>query len=177
MAVLALGLVVSLTLYGRARSAMLEAEAARARESAQREAAQFQAYVANILAANTAMEVESFDLAKARLDRCEDHLRGWEWWHLKLKCDPRLAAGHGHDGAIRSMTFSPDGATIATAASDGTVRLWGASTAAPLNTLGGPASDLPRHPVNAVAFSRDGRQLAAGDEGGGLRMWDPRTGR
>src|SRR5262249_39100929 len=41
----------------------------------------------------------------------------------------------GHSDRVFALTFSADGTRIASAAFDGTIRLWGASTGAPLRTF------------------------------------------
>jgi WD40 repeat protein len=44
----------------------------------------------------------------------------------------------GHAGGVTAMAFSPDGAVLATAADDGTVRLWNPRTGAELARLAVP---------------------------------------
>lgn len=61
----------------------------------------------------------------------------------------------GHILNLNGMAFSPDGATLATAAGDHTVRLWSIETGQEMLVLTLPSG------VNQVAFSPDGRILAA----------------
>jgi len=81
------------------------------------------------------------------------------WWQDQLLT--------GHTGTIRDAAFSPDGARAATAASDGTVRVWNieAQEAIQRYDLGGP--------VFAVEVSPDGRVVAGGAPPGDLWLIDP----
>ena len=63
------------------------------------------------------------------------------------------------------------GSLLASAAGDGTVRLWDPATGQPAATLEGHTGR-----VSGVAFSPDGRQLASAGDDGTVRSWDPATG-
>ena len=79
------------------------------------------------------------------------------------------AAAGGSPGA--SIAFSPDGATLATAGANGSIRLWDAATQ---QEIGTPMSAGPG-PVYALTFSPDGATLASADADGTARLWDAAT--
>src|SRR5207244_4502244 len=78
---------------------------------------------------------------------------------------------------FNTIAFSPDGKALASAGTDGTVRVWDPAAGREVFTLRGH-----RDPVNGVAFSPDGKLLASG--GGSerfpkdctVRLWDTATG-
>ena len=61
---------------------------------------------------------------------------------------------HGHDDVVSQVAFSPDGATVATAAHDLTVRLWDGKTGQPLRQL---AKHGDR--ISELLFAQQGRLL------------------
>ena len=77
----------------------------------------------------------------------------------------------GHTDAVLSLAFSPDSKRIASAAADGTIRLWDSANGKSLKIL-------RRHQgaVNAVAYSPDGRWLASAGHDGMVRLWEEKSG-
>ena len=57
----------------------------------------------------------------------------------RASTDPQWAYRVSH-----SVTFSPDGQTLASTSEDGTVKLWGVQTGMPVRTFSGHASGWPR---------------------------------
>jgi WD40 repeat protein len=83
---------------------------------------------------------------------------------------------HGHN--IWGMTFSGDGKSLATASSDGRLKVW-AWDPARMGHPREPALDLPIRVFGygeRVAFSIDGERLFAGGEEITVKMWDSKTG-
>ncbi|MEM1241001.1 MAG: hypothetical protein AAGI45_14255 [Cyanobacteria bacterium P01_H01_bin.26] len=76
----------------------------------------------------------------------------------------------GHSDWVNSVSFSPDGQTIATASNDSTVKLWDRS-GRELQTLEGHSGQ-----VWSVSFSPDGQTIATASTDSTVKLWD-RSGR
>jgi WD40 repeat protein len=85
---------------------------------------------------------------------------------------PLTALPHRHP--VLAVAFSPDGATLATAAGP-TVRLWDAATGGERLTLRGHRRDAGS--VTALAFTPDGAALLSGSIDRSVRLWDVAVGR
>lgn len=84
-------------------------------------------------------------------------------WHKPIS----RAVLRGHTDHVRSIAFNPDGTLIATASSDGAVRIWRA------DGRGSPAvlrGHLDR--VHIVNFSPDGKLLVTGSRDRTAMVWD-----
>ena len=73
-------------------------------------------------------------------------------------------------GRVASVTFSPDGRTLANASGE-TIRLWDVQTGDSKASFGNHTSSL-----SSVIFSPDGRTLASEDTDGNVALWDAQTG-
>ncbi|KAG8727534.1 hypothetical protein FRC10_005867, partial [Ceratobasidium sp. 414] len=80
--------------------------------------------------------------------------------------------GDGHEGMVRSVGYSPDGAYTASGSDDKTVRIWDAQAGHPVSQpIDGHISG-----VNSVAYSPDGAYIASGSDDSTVRIWDAQTG-
>ena len=82
----------------------------------------------------------------------------------------RLRTLRGHDGAVNSLAFSPDGSRIVSAGGDKNARVWDAAHGKELFVLSGTLADCD------VAFSPEGDRIVATGEEGQLRLWDAASG-
>ena len=132
-------------------------------------------------------------LAGKALADCPESLRGWEWNYLMRLRDGERPALTGHESSLWTAQFSPDGKRIATASSDGTVKVWDSADRRCLKTLTGYAGlhlrlSNNQLPFLTVAFSPDGSRIAAGSmelpltsladprrSPGLVKIWDAQT--
>ena len=98
----------------------------------------------------------------------------------------RLRARLPQGAGVRSLAFSPDGATLAVGTVTGRLKLWNVIAAKEKEAGSMPEWDSVRRQrlgsgrsyrnyVYSIAFSPDGRHVAAGDSAGSLLVWEVAT--
>jgi RNA polymerase sigma factor (sigma-70 family) len=105
-----------------------------------------------------------------------DYGKGGDWFARRWEVDTgrELAPLPIGKGGIRSVAYSPDGATLAVGGESGTaptVKLFEAATGRERRRIPVPDPSI----VRSVAFSPDGKTLAA-SAGSSTRLYDPATG-
>jgi WD40 repeat protein len=89
-----------------------------------------------------------------------------------------VAVLRGHEGSVRTVTFSPDGLLLASGGGDTTVRLWAVGTWKPIHTFKGHLLG-----VSSLSFTPDGSTLASAAfpansrAVGEVKLWNVDTGR
>ena len=84
----------------------------------------------------------------------------------------RKQALTGHDGSVRGVAVTPDGATAVSGGEDGVVRVWDLGGGCEQATLAGHTDW-----VRSVAVTHDGTRAVSGSDDGSVRVWDLKDSR
>lgn len=168
--------IVLLAIVSTVFAVRLNSEVGRRRDAerqanGERDLARWNAYVAQIAGALAAAETGEFEQMRSRLVASAFQPRGWEWGFLSRLADRSVTTITAHDAMIMDFAVSDDWTCYATAAGDGQVRLWDASTGQSTATF--DASDSGAR-VAAVAFMPDRLHVLSGDDAGIVRLLDRR---
>lgn len=112
--------------------------------------------------------IELLELQRPQVGQTD--LRGFEWYYYWKLCHGEIATLRGHRRSVTGLAYAPDGRTLVTGSSDGTVQLWNTQTNQPLKTLLGQPGG-----VECIAVTTDGKWFAAGGADGTVILWDART--
>ncbi len=151
-----------------------EGEATTAKNEAirERDAAEYEAYVAHLTAADASFLSEQPARVRENLDACPARLRGWEWRYLDALSDTSAATvSLGPHYPIESMSLSPDGELVAFTFGHASVAI------RPTRTLEQEVSfTVGQQALSETEFSRDGERLLVRAVYNELTLHDRRTG-
>ena len=88
-------------------------------------------------------------------------------WLYDVGTSSELTLFTGHRDKVTSVSFSPNGMTLASGSRDGEVKLWDIATGENIATFGGHRSG-----VTSVALSSDGITLASGSYDRTIKLWN-----
>jgi len=128
-------------------------------------------YYSQITRARAKLDQDAPEQAEELLDQCLPELRHWEWGRLKLLCNPQCRVLTGHRDRVKCVAFSPDGARLASASCDESIKIWDVATGREIATLKGHTLW-----VNSLAYSADGKRMVSGAgeriKPGEVILWD-----
>ena len=163
------GLATSTVLISRQQRATADALEAEtwAKNDLRREA-----YFHRIALAHRELATDNLGSALMLLDECPEDLRGWEWNYLTRlgRFEPLVIRD---EAEVNSIAFSPDGARLATALGNGSLRVRDSRTGRVIRTLENAHAGF----ASTVAFHPGGRHLASLGADKRVRVWDLTTGR
>lgn len=134
----------------------------------ERDAARWQAYVAQMSGALSAMKADEFQQMRTRLAAVSHQPRGWEWGFLSRLADRSVSTVEAHEGMIFDFVPGRDHTRFLSAADHGSVRLWDEAFREPLASFQSESGAR----MLAAAFTSDGRSVICGDNLGVVRLLD-----
>lgn len=136
---------------------------------ASRDEAEFQAYAANIAAADGALRHLDVADAKLRLNNAPEKHRNWEWHYLRRQLDSSNATLQGNNSYVEQIRLLSQRNLLISTGWDRTVRLWDPDKGKELHRF-----ELD-DPVWSLAVSKDEQFVAAGDWNHTVRVWNVDT--
>jgi WD40 repeat protein len=155
--------------------AVIQARSARAKEDEAKDLL----YAADMYSAQQAIEQDNAPRALQLLGlHTADPRRDFAYGLLWNRIHAERFTFHDEPRSLYAVTYSPDGRRLATANSDGLVRLWDASNGHLVGTLVTSARTRPgsNNDIKSIVYSPDERWLATGDNSGEVSIWDGHMG-
>ncbi|MFC1763449.1 protein kinase [Planctomycetota bacterium] len=177
--VIVIGLITSTAFSISAEKARGEEAAARTQAEQARNHAEEQSekyrnlfYVHSVAMADVKYRERSLPSARKLLDLCPEDLRGWEWYRLDYVLDEVHTDANEIINSYWACATSPNGARIATAYRNGTIKIWDGATGNEILNFRGHEA-----PIYTVEFSPDGRLIISGGEDQLVKVWDVASGK
>ncbi|HEY3898589.1 MAG TPA: protein kinase [Chthoniobacter sp.] len=169
------GLIFSLNLvraYRRIEEAVKQAVTAREVADQQRDVAEDQLYLSEMLQAGRKLEDGQPSTARQLLDRHRlepsgRDLRDWEWFFLSGQASQERLRVNAHPGGVLAVSTSADGTRIVSGGADGEIAVWQIRGLVPQWRVAAHAGA-----VQAVSWYPAGKLIASGGADGCVRVWD-----
>ncbi|WP_406695110.1 protein kinase [Singulisphaera sp. Ch08] len=129
------------------------------------------AYFHRIALAHRELSADNLGPALELLGECPRDLREWEWHYLMRLCrvEPVILRDTTE---VKSLAFSPDGESLASAGGDGAVKVWSIRSGRVIRAIGNAHTGY----VSSIAFHPDGKHLASVGADEQVKVWDLTTG-
>jgi WD40 repeat protein len=128
-------------------------------------------YFNSIALAERSLSLNNPGRAERLLAECRPELRQWEWHYLKRLCHADGLSLSANDQSIECLAFNPVGHELATAGTDGFLRIWDLSAGTEIRRMQGH-----KRRIRSIAYSADGRWIATGSDDPAVVVWDAKTG-
>lgn len=118
-----------------------------------------------------AISPDNHILASTSLGESPFNFRDYSIKLWRLDNQKNICTLNGHFASVKSLAFSQDGQTLASASKDSTIKLWDLNTLKEKLTLSGHEGT-----VKSIQFSNDNKILVSGGKDGKIKIWNLHTG-
>jgi WD40 repeat protein len=142
------------TARGESAAAQQQAETERDLKEQANEALDRLLYAHRVQTAGQEWYAGDDERAARLLESCPPRWRHWEWHFLRRHCPRLLVIRTGHTAPIRKVIFSADGARVAAAFTDGSVKVWEVESGKEVITI---SAQCGEGKLVDAAFTQEGR--------------------
>ncbi len=140
-------------------------------------------YVATLTTDDNSFEIGNIIYSPDGRTLAANEMHGYEIILWNTHTQEQIATLKGHTDKIHAITFSPDGALLASCSGqwdedDNTIRLWDTKTGKERSKITNIVIEKLRkrsRAVTAIAFSPDGKTIASTDASCDVKLWDVDT--
>ncbi|MFO0829460.1 MAG: protein kinase [Phycisphaerales bacterium] len=157
--------IISVVAAIHANDELVQRVQAEERARDERDRALRKSYVASIAAAIAACQSGEYGKARGHLEAAPAEHRGWEWHWISGLADRSIASVNAHATRVVAMSASADGTRVASAASDGSIRVWSAPDLTEVSQ-----ARFEDGEITDCAFARDGSRVVVVTQHGSIAV-------